>query len=224
MIPLLAMGRHINTKPHISSYILGAAVLVIFISALGIFDYAITGFATATQSTGSNVTISGYIAIALSTNLSRGIEFGTITLLPANQTNATASYQNYTGGGGPGGGLNYTLYNASVSTDSNQNVDFCVKGSGPFATSGGANSFALANLTWYDNKTINNDTHPPGGPFRGFFGISATTSYVKGEVAVSAGNENNYRFWLNVSGGQAAGDYNTTISFRGTTAGDACGS
>ena len=211
-----------RSKPGHEVYILGMAFILILVSTAGIFDLAVTGFASTTATTGSNVTIAGYLAIALSTNLSGGIQFGTISLLPANQTNATANYANHTGGT-DADDLNFTLYNVSLSTDSNQDADFCLSGSGPFATSGGANQIGLANMTWADNTT-NNLTHPPQGGYRERFGQSATTSYVKGTGGLAAGGFNHYRFWLNVTLAQAAGDYNTTVNFRAVTAGDTCGS
>jgi len=227
----LVLARH-TSRPHFSSYIIGISLLIILISGFGIMDMAatsITGFASATQSTKSNVTISGYLAIALSNNLSAdGISFGTITLLPANNTNATLNFVNTSSGLPAGSDQNTTLYNVTVSSDSNQAADFCLKANAGLETSGGAAVIGLGNMTWADNKTANNKTSP-GGPYDmkyppTVFGRRFTTAYVKGELSVSVGSADHYRFWLNVSAAQGAGDYNNTVSFRGVTTGDVCGS
>ncbi|MBI2584195.1 MAG: hypothetical protein HYW25_05990 [Candidatus Aenigmarchaeota archaeon] len=196
--------------------------MLIMVSAIGVLNYTITGFASATQSTNTNVTIAAAISIALSTNLSKGIEFGTITLLPANQTNATANYANTTGGGGPGD-LNITLYNVTLSSDSTENADFCVRANGDMCTSACSSRIGIANITWAANTT-NNLTHPPTGVFRALFGRSMATGFDKGDINLAPGGVTHYRFWLNVSGAQAAGDYNNTVDFRAVSTGDACGS
>ena len=51
---------------------------------------------------------------------------------------------------------------------------------------------------------------------------SLTTSYEKAGSSISIGSINYYRFWLDVPGAQASGDYNNTVYFKGTQAGSSC--
>jgi hypothetical protein len=155
-----------------------------------------TGYATA--STESNVTITSYFAIAMSENLSNGIEFGSIATLPS--ANVNASDNNNSGSGGS------TMW-MNVSADSNTAVDFCIKAD---SLNTSANDIiGLANET-YDNATLTNITRPELNREAGL-----TTSYVKAGAAIAAGGTNYYRFWLDVPAATVAGVYNNTVTFEG---------
>jgi len=172
-----------------------------------------TGYATET-STISNVTISSYFAIDMSVNLTDGIQFGTISALPATNQNATHNYDgaNTTDGGG--------TYNQStsmwmnVSTDSNTAVDFCVKADALNTSAGDA--IGLANES-YSNYTATNFTVP-----RLAKEVGLTTSYVTAGLNTAAGSNNYYRFWLDVPAATPTGVYNNTVNFKGVATGGAC--
>jgi hypothetical protein len=51
---------------------------------------------------------------------------------------------------------------------------------------------------------------------------SLTTSYVKSGEDVSVGENNYYRFWLDVPGGQPTGDYTNLVYFKGIQTGSSC--
>ncbi len=169
-----------------------------------------TGYAT-TSTTVSNVTISTFFAIAMSTNLSDGIRFGNLTTLPVTNQNATHNFDgtNTTMSG------NGTSMWVNVSTDSNTAVDFCLKADDNLRTSGG-DVLTLANES-YHNSSVTNLTQPDMGSE-----IAFTSSYVKAGPNVAAGSQHYYRFWLDVPAGQASGTYNNTISVKGVSTGGSC--
>jgi len=181
--------------------------LIIFIClVLLIFqNVSISGRATETF-TDSNVSITKYIAISFSENLSEGIDFGDVNVLPATSLNATHNYD---------GLINGTSLYISVSSDSNTLVDFCIKANTDL-TSIDLDVIGLANET-YQNSTTTNLTLPAISPE-----ISLTTSYVKSGDNIAAGTENYYRFWLDIPAAQPSGDYNNTIFFKGVQAGYSC--
>src|SRR3989344_5442177 len=73
-----------------------------------------TGYAT-TATTTSNVTISTYFAIDMSTNLTNGIEFGTINSIPVTNWNATDNNNSVnTIGVGNESYANHTVTNVSL--------------------------------------------------------------------------------------------------------------
>lgn len=113
--------------------------VLFLLSLIMIFSFQVrtTGYAT-TSTTTSNVTISTFFAIDMSTNLSDGIRFGNITALPATNQNASHNYD----------GVNTTISNTTgnnvlpgtsmwmnVSTDSNVRVDFCIQATDNLKTS-----------------------------------------------------------------------------------------
>lgn len=176
-----------------------------------------TGYAT-TVTTTSNVTITVYFAIEMSQNLSNGIQFGSVSTLPATNINATHNYdgvnttpQNTTWANGTNG----TSMWINVSTDSNTAVDFCTKANAALTSSGG-NTIGVGNET-YQNSSQTNRTIP-----NELFEIAYTTSYVKAGFNTSIGSNNYYRFWLDVPAGTLSGTYNNTISFDGKQTGVAC--
>lgn len=181
---------------------------LLFIFSLILFanqSAELTGYATSATTT-SNVTISSYFAIAMSANLSDGIQFGNISTLPA--INANASH-NYDGDAG----LNTSMW-MNVSIDSNVNVDFCVMADALNTSSG--DYIGLGNESYF-NSTINNATHPSSASE-----VSITTSYVKAGPNILVGNNNYYRFWLDVPIATPAGTYNNTVFFKGVSSGGNC--
>ncbi len=158
----------------------------------------LTGY-QAVETTASRVQIQAYLAIAKSSNLSAGIDFGTIAVLPIAQANGTGNYNPITS--------NVTEYNITVSTDSNTAVDFCIRANAPLSTAGGAATIGLGNYTWA-NSTTTTALVPAK------FGKPINTSFQPETKGVSPGQSNHYRFWLNVSAAQEPGFYNNTIFFR----------
>lgn len=162
-----------------------------------------------TKTAASNATIAEYVAIGISNNLSlSGISFGTI------QPNT--GFNNATGN-------NETLssnssYIVNVSTDSNVNVDFCIKDS--YALNHTSNLYQIGNgnYTWKDN---NASTQNPSSPF--VPGTQMLTTYQRTNFTnLNPGGAGAFRFWLNVSAGQQAGVYSNSVLFEGIKTGNAC--
>ncbi len=169
------------------------------------------GQVSSTESIYSEAQIMKYISISTSGNLSAGIEFGTITILPATNANATKNYN---------GTLNEswnneTLYWINVSSDSSVNADLCVKADN--LTTSGLDEIGLGNYTWADNLT-NNESWPSISTAN-----QMTDVYVLGTENITPGDLNYYRFWLSVPGGQPAGTYNNTVYFKAVEEGIGCG-
>ncbi len=165
----------------------------------------VTGYQAFVE-TDSRVQIQAFVAIAKSANLSAGINFGAIAVLPISQANGTGNY-NPTNISGPISNFgNVTEYNITVSTDSNSAVDFCIRANAPLSIPG-ADEIGLGNYTW-QNSTIANSSEPLK------FGKRITTSFQDDTKSISPGGSNHYRFWLNVSASQAPGTYNNTIHFK----------
>ena len=166
---------------------------------------SLTGYLTQ-GSTTSNVTISKYLAIAFGTNLSQGIQFGTVNTLPATNINASHNHD----------GVNSsTTYNIIVSTDSNSKVDFCIKANHGLQDPS-LHVIGLGNETYSAyNKT--NITYP-----RLSAETPMTTGYIKAQSNINVGNSSYWRFWLDIPASQPAGNYNNTVSFEGVVAGLAC--
>ncbi|MBM3234642.1 hypothetical protein FJZ19_06135 [Candidatus Pacearchaeota archaeon] len=183
--------------------------LIFIFSIIMIFDQqsGITGYAT-TGTTVSNVTISSYLAIAMSTNLQAGILFGTVDALPATDLNASHNYD--------GASSASTMF-INVSTDSNAAVDFCIQANAALTDSVGGNIIGIGNET-YLNSTITNSTLP------GLSTSSAllTTSYAKAGINIGQGNVSYYRFWLDVPVATSPATYNNSIMFKGVTTGSSC--
>ncbi len=185
-----------------------SAVLLFSIIMIGLENFtSITGYATG-MSTKSNVSISKYLSIDASANLSTAIDFGTVNVLPAVDLNASHNYD---------GGSSGTTYWINTSTDSNTNVDFCIGANGNMAS--GADSLALGNET-YANATSTSVSTPTL--------VSQTSmisaNFVKSGENVTKGIANYYRFWLDIPAAQPSGDYNNTVYFRAVATGVACGS
>ncbi|MEM4152785.1 MAG: hypothetical protein QXK80_01555 [Candidatus Pacearchaeota archaeon] len=155
------------------------------------------------QTTISNVTVAEYVAIGLSTDLAEGILFGSVD--PAtNDNNAT---KNYAGAGGA------TTYYVAVSSDSNVNVDLCIKDNAPLTSSGGQ-TIPNNGYTWDDDSSGTGPTLP---------GTAMSTTYVKtGVTNIAPGDNDYFRFWLDIPAGQPAGVYNNTVYFKGIKVGESC--
>jgi hypothetical protein len=177
-----------------------SAIFLLSIIMLLSQQITITGKAT-TQSTISNVTISKYLAIDLSTNLSAGITFGNVTSLPATDINASHNYD-------AGAGVNGTTMFVNISDDSNVAVDICINANTDLTDSVSGEIIAIGNES-YSNSTSTNATLPPTGGE-----TSLTTSYVWAGNE-SQGNQVYFRFWLDIPAGATSGDYNNTIGFKG---------
>jgi hypothetical protein len=154
----------------------------------------------------SNVTLNKFLSVDFSEELTKGIFFGSISNLPSENTNATKNYNSSNNG---------TMYYINVSTDSNTNVDFCIKGSANLVSHAN-DAIGLANET-YSNSTSTNSTIP-------FLSqeISLTTSYAKSGDNIPIGGFNYYRFWLDIPIAQPSGDYNNTIYFKAVQTGINC--
>jgi len=179
--------------------------LFIIFSFLKSSDFSITSYAVEQTAT-SNVSISKFLSISLSANLSNGIVFETVNTVPATNVNATYNYE----------GNDTTMF-VNVSTDSNVNVDFCIKANDNLIDAVGANVITLANEK-YINASINN-LSLPGPPTSS---VALTTSYVKASDANGPGNVTYYRLWLDVPAATPAASYNNTISFKGIETTTAC--
>lgn len=173
-----------------------------------------TGFVT--SNTTSNVTISTYYAIQMSSNLSSGISFGNISSLPALFANATHNYDGVNSTPQTSiNGTNGTSMWMNVSTDSNTAVDFCISANASLKNAGG-DSILLPNETYY-NSTQTNQSLPTLTS-----DTALTTSYVKAGPNVAVGGSLYYRFWLNVTAGTPSGSYVNQISFEGVATGGGC--
>lgn len=181
------------------------AAIMILIQNIEISETRITGYATE-ESTVSNVSIQKYLSIDMSTNLSTGILFGSINP-DTSDNNASHNYD--------GPDSNSSMY-VNVSADSNTAIDFCIKSNDDLQTSG-SEIIGIGNETYADNVTITNATSPSLSDE-----VSLTTGFVEAGTNISIGSQSYFRFWLDVPAGQASGDYNNTISFKGIETGTSC--
>jgi len=154
----------------------------------------------------SNVSVANSFAISFSENLSEGIIFGNVSTLPAVNINASHNYD---------GISSATTLFINVSKDGNTAVDFCIKANANL-TSIVEDVIELGNET-YSNSTSTNISNPDL-----INEVALTTSYFKSGDAISIGNSNYYRFWLDVPASQPSGDYNNTLSFKGVQTSLAC--
>jgi len=180
------------------------AVLLVTITSL-FFSLSIskTGRAGDIKTSPSQVKIKGHIALSMSDNLTDGIDFGEVEDLPA-FLNATGNYNL----------SDQTGYDIYVDKSSNKAADFCINATPLDTDSGdyiGLDNYTLANSTSNDinNPSLQNRISMPATPQL---------------VAQDIGRDTfiNFRFWLNISGGQAAGLYNNSVSFIGVPTGESC--
>lgn len=190
---------------------LAASLMIIFavVAGLAISPLGeITGFAVSDETaTISNATIMAYVSTAKSNNLSRyGVDFA--SLAPGTTNNAP---KNNTGGASGG-----TELYLAVSSDSNVNVDFCIKSNDDLWNKT-AFYMGIKNMTW-SNATSTSAAVPEGPP-----GVAnMTTTYADSIMNLVPGNNAYYRFWLDVPGDQDPGGYNNTISFKAIQTGAGC--
>jgi hypothetical protein len=150
----------------------------------------------------SNVTVAGYVAIALSTNWTLdNIQFGTLD--PATNDNNATHNNDSTGGN--------SSYWVEVSTDSNLDPYICLRDDWALNSTGG-DVIGNGNFTW--NTTLS------GGPTEPILaGIAMNTTDVDawGGNTVPRGQNLTFRFWLDIPLGQAFGTYNNTVFITGKT-------
>ncbi len=202
----------VKKSNRVENITLSALIFVFAFAVFGLFTnltfdenntVPITGKAVE-ASAPSSVTISAYLALSLSTDLSGGIDFGTIENLPVVAQSATANFDV----------SDQTGYDIAISTDSNVNVDFCLRSDGPL-TNLALDTIPLTNYVWDDS--VLNDISNPTLP-----GTALTTNYVLGSTDVAPGSQNNYRFWLDVDAGQPKGTYSNVIWFEGVETTTGC--
>lgn len=180
-------------------------VIVLCVSLFLFSNFSIHGSATA-GSTISNVSLSKYFAISFGSNLSSGIEFGTVSFLPAENVNASHNYD---------GDLYGTTYTLEVHNDSNTAVDFCIRANSGL-TSPSFDVIEIGNET-YSVYNLTNSTHPEVSNE-----TSLTTGYVKAISDIPVGEASYWRFWLDVPSSQPTGSYNNTLFFQGIIGGGSC--
>ena len=180
-------------------------VLFLCLVFLWLQDTIFTGHASI-EETFSNVSVTKSLAILFSSNLSAGIQFGDVAILPSTNINATQNY------GDPDNGTEYYI---NVSTDGNTAVDFCIKAGGDL-TSLASDVLGVGNET-YSNATLTNSSVPELSSE-----VALSLSYVKSGYNIAVGSVDYYRFWLDVPTAQPSGDYNNTISFKGIQTGVGC--
>lgn len=182
-----------------------SAVFLFSIVMLIFSNSQITGYAT-TGSAVSNVTITNFVSITMSTNLQLGVLFGSVSDLPATDVNATHSYD---------GASDASTMFLNVSTDSNSAVNFCIQANAALTSSGG-------NVIGLTNQTYNNDTTTSATVPSVSVQTALTTSYVAAGEDVEKGDSTYYRFWLDVPVATAAATYNNSIMFKGVQTGAGC--
>jgi len=128
-------------------FTLGVIAFLLIISLSFLFLQPVSNIVTgATEDTAiSNVSISKFLSISLSTNLGNGITFDTVNTVPATDVNASDNYN--------GASSSSTMF-INVSTDSNVNVDFCIKADFALNTSGN-DVIGLGNETYFYNLSTN---------------------------------------------------------------------
>ena len=157
------------------------------------------------ESVYSNVTISKAVSIEFSSGLAQGIVFGSVNVLPSINLNGSENYN---------GSYNSTNYYIQVSGDGNVPVDFCINADSPLSNGvdeiGVENeSYSCSNVSNIGLPSLDNET-------------SLTLAPSKCGEVISPGENNYYRFWLDIPAAQPSGNYNNTISFRGILSGEVC--
>jgi hypothetical protein len=168
-------------------------VLVLVIISLYLKSQGITGNAVTDSQVGNlSASIQTYVACTWSDE-AMNISFGTNLDPGTNDINATKNFNDSEA---------VSLYNVTVSTLSNVNVDVTIKGAD---LESGANVIDVANVTWQSNNTSPNGTnmiasgsHPLG-----------TTYDVVNKLAdgLGEGNTAHFGLWLDVPDGQISGNY-----------------
>jgi len=178
---------------------------VLLVTLIGLFasiKVAKTGHAGDMRTTPSQVKIKAFVAIAMSDNLSQGIDFGEVETLPV-FLNGTANYN----------GTDQSGYYISVSKDSNKRADFCLNASRLDTDTG--EEIGLGNYTW-SNSSVTDITSPSLNNR-----VAFTETPVKGAFDVDKGTDQYFRFWLNITDAQP-GLYNNSVSFIAVPTGTSC--
>ena len=192
-----------------TKFFLSFFVLVFVLSLLLIissYSDSITGHALSFAS--SNVTITSYFAFTLSNNLTNGIGFGSVSVLPFKDLNATSNNDTAFPENG-------TTYFANVSTDSNTAVDFCLNGTDFLS---GADVLGVNNFS-YNNASFTNRTFHPNVSIGGY---NLTYTLTKASLATFKGNSTFWRFWLDLPAAQPAGTYTNNVTVEGVATAGAC--
>ncbi len=187
----------------------GILVVVLFVSLilLTISNVSsITGHATEATTT-SQVTIEQYFSIEASLNLTGGIVFENVQILPTENDTAVGNFA---------GVNNASLYFISIHEDSNSNATFCIKGNEDMENVGG-DKIGLGNESYVSNVTTSDLTTPSLDDE-----IPFTLSYAEAASNVALGESAYFRFWLDLPGGTKTGVYNNTISLKAVKVGDPC--
>ena len=183
--------------------VLGCLFIILVVTLMALFfSIQISKTGLATQITRSQVRILAYVSIAASDNLTFGIDFGNVSQLPA-FLNATQNYN----------ASDQTEYYLSVHPDSNQAADFCMNAT--HLTTSALDLIGIGNYTW-SNSTTNDVNNPTTTDT-----IPLTEALQKTAFSIQPGDDNYYRFWLNISL-QPPGLYNNTVWFIGVPQGDPC--
>ena len=125
-------------------------VVMVLVQNIRTQEIKIIGYATE-ETTISNVSISKFLSISLSTNLTGGIIFGSINTLPAVNENASHNYDGVnTTAPSPGSSMF-----VNVSTDSNTAIDVCIKANADL-DNGAGDVIGIGNETYAGNVTFTN--------------------------------------------------------------------
>ncbi len=186
---------------------LGAFILFLAFLFFSLSSSNLVSGASSSASFVSKVNIEKYFSIALSDNLSTGIDFGTASGGTTLTVAALLNNDTLTNG---------TDYFISVSPDSNVPVDLCIKANNHLLSTSGA-FFGVGNETWSSSNSSNDSA--PSGPFGA---IPLSLSYTPALLYVSANQSAYFRFWLDVPLNVVEGAYNNSLSFEGVSTGLGC--
>lgn len=181
----------------------GLLPFVIVLSLILAMIHGIAGGKAATFSIPANVSVGVARSMGLSSNLSTGILFGTLSP-NTNDNNAISNY---------GDGNNSTSYYL-LTTGSSTPTDFCIKDNTPLTTSSGGMMIGNGNYTLNDSLAMDAPSLP---------GTAIAMGYQKLSQQGVAQNVSVYlRFWLDIPASQPAGAYNNTLTFKAVSAGAGC--
>jgi len=184
-----------------------AFLVVLFISILAVLILISPTIKSASyqeKTTPSNTTVSVFVEITLSDNLTAGILFGSVEQ-NSNDNNASGNY----------GEDNTTQFTVTAGAANSVNIDLCIKDNMALDKSPGVN---IPNTGYTYNFTSTTDVDNPTLP-----GKAITTSYVTTQHAnIAAGVRSYSRFWLDVPAAQVAGTYSNTVYIKGIETGQSC--
>jgi len=198
------MGKNIDYAIWVLIVILAVLVLG-YLSSLGVFEkirLKTVGKATE-QEAETYADITKFYSINRSLVLASGINFS-VTGTGTNDNNAT---NNYIG--------SQTEYHIGVETDSSINVDICITANDSLQDP--PNSIAISNYKW-SNSTSNDINNPALGNAQSL----VTQDYNNASYNIAIGGISNFRFWLDVPAGQAAGIYRNKVEFAAKEVDDPC--